>query len=74
MIKNKPLVVLGRMFARFLGEETFLNGIRRSSERMSVMLEDLPIGISAKAFLIQKLNIKKMIEKPHNVQPIGFLK
>ena len=47
---------------------------RTSSESRSVILFVLPIGISAKSFIIQKLSIRKIIEKPIKLQPSGIFR
>lgn len=44
--------------------------VRRSSERRSVKLSELPIGIVARAFLIQNSSMAGRAEKPTRAQPM----
>ena len=46
----------------------------RSSEIRSVKFSVLPISTALRAFLIQKISIIGMAEKPIKVQPIDFLR
>ena len=47
---------------------------RRSSERRSVKSLVGPMGMKARAFLIQKMSMRGRAEKPRGTQPMGSLK
>ena len=69
-----PLLVLGRIWIRSAGVDLLDNKNRRSSESKSVKSLDLPMGISARAVLIQNRKMAGHAENPISIQPIGYLK
>ena len=70
-VRKLPLVVLEIRLANSLVVVLALMAVRTFSESRSVMLSVLPMGISSSPLEIQKLSIKKTMEKPSKVQAIG---
>ena len=73
MIKA-PLLVFGKIWVRSAGEEFLVISRSKSSEIRSVKLSVLPIGMSTRSFLIQKISMAGREEKPIKVQPMEFWK
>ena len=73
-IIKAPLLVLGRILVRSAGVVLLDNNKSKSSEIRSVKLLVLPIGVSERAFLIQKMSIAGQVEKPIKAQPRLILK
>lgn len=59
---------------RSAGEILSDNNKSRSSEIISVKLLDLPIGMSERVFLIQKISMAGQAAKPIKAQPRPILK
>ena len=73
MIKVPP-GVLGRMVIRSCGVESVLRCKSKSAERRSVISSEEPMGMSARAFLIQKSSMAGRAASPNKVQAQGLRK
>ena len=73
-IMNAPLGVFGKICAKSVTEVLLESKSKRSSESMSVKLSVFLMGISARAVLIQNINMAGKTEKPISVQLIECLK
>ncbi len=73
-IMKAPLLVFDKILVRSVGVVLSESSRSKSSEIISVKSSDLPIGMSDKAFLIQKINMAGQAERPINVQPMVSLK
>ena len=69
-MKKMPLLVLGRTWTRSAGVVLGDSSKSKSSERMSVKVPEVPMGMSERAFLIQKRSMAGRAEKPMRVQPM----
>ncbi len=69
VMRKTPLLVFGKILTRSAGVCLSSRRSKSSSDKRSVKSLDLPMGISASAFLIQKMSIAGMLEKPRKIQP-----
>lgn len=72
-MRKAPLLVRGRILGRSAVVISGVSNKRRSSEIRSVKASVLPMAMLARAFLIQKISMGGIVERPIKIQPMECL-